>query len=98
MSPTIVTSLTDQLNEFNLCGLLAFGLNQYQQPVPLLEDSKPRHMMRINSGMKRDTMTLLLHSFHGCCQFSDQIWYSDNDLEVFKDNAKLTGGGINLCS
>lgn len=24
LSPTIVTSLTDQLNEFNLCGLLAF--------------------------------------------------------------------------
>lgn len=53
-------------------------------------------MIRINSGMKQDAMILLkfLHSFNGCCQFSDQIWYSDNDLEVFKDSANLTDGGI----
>lgn len=66
--------------------------------MPLLEgkNSKPHHMIRINSGMKQDAMILLkfLHFFNGCCQFYDQIWYSDNDLEVFKDSAKLTGGGI----
>lgn len=51
---------------------------------------KPCHMIRFNSGMKQDAMTLLkfLHSFNGTCQFPDQLWCSDNHL--FTDNAKLT--------
>lgn len=54
-------------------------------------------MIHINSGMKQDAMILLIffkHFFNGTCQFPDQLWSSDNDLEFFTDSAKLTGGVV----
>lgn len=75
----------------SLCELLAFCSRSLPPARALIRRfyrdmagvHKPHHMIRVNSGMKQDAMTLLkyLHSFNGTCQFPDQLWSSNNDLE-----------------
>lgn len=75
----------------SLCELLAFCSRALPPARALIRRfyrdmagvHKPHHMIRVNSGMKQDAMTLLkyLHSFNGTCQFPDQLWSSNNDLE-----------------
>lgn len=75
----------------NLCELLAFCSRSLPPARALIRRfyrdmagvHKPHHMIRVNLGMKQDAMTLLkfLHSFNGTCQFPDQLWSSNNDLE-----------------
>lgn len=75
----------------SLCELLAFCSRSLPPARALIRRfyrdmagvQKPHHMIRVNLGMKQDAMTLLkfLHSFNGTCQFPDQLWSSNNDLE-----------------
>lgn len=75
----------------SLCELLAFCSRALPPARALIRRfyrdmagvHKPHHMIRVNLGMKQDAMTLLkyLHSFNGTCQFPDQLWSSNNDLE-----------------
>lgn len=82
----------------SLCELLAFCSRALPPARALIRRfyrdmagvHKPHHMIRVNSGMKQDAMTLLkyLHSFNGTCQFPDQLWSSNNDLEF----SQIAGG------
>lgn len=88
----------------SLCGLLAFCSRSLPPAHAFIRRfygalagaHKPHHMIRINSEIKQDAMTLLkfLHHFNGTCQFPGQLYSSDNDLLIFTDSAKLTGGGV----
>lgn len=82
-----------QLQSLHVCGLLAFC----SRALPAARSFIWRfygamagayelhHMICVNSGTKQDAMTLPkhLHPFNGNCQFSDQLWSSDNELEFF---------------
>lgn len=60
--------------------------------------TRPHHSIRINKGMKADLHTWLkfFDSFNGVSVFSDKLWVSNVDLQLFTDSSGKVGNGFGI--